>query len=80
MSNFGHSRALETPGGDLGFQGPISGSNTGRKSSFGAPMLGCFLDTFGVCFRGASWEGLWITFFFSHDFGMILGSLLGSFS
>ena len=34
MSNFGHFRALETPGGELGFHGSISGSKTGRKSTF----------------------------------------------
>ena len=31
MSNFGHFRALGTPGGDLGFQGSILGPNTGLK-------------------------------------------------
>ena len=47
MSNFGYFRALETPGGDLGFQGSI---------------LGWFWDTLGICFLGAFFEGLWITF------------------
>ena len=50
VSNVGHFRALETSGGDLGFQGSILGPKTGRKSSFGAPNVGCVLDTFGVCF------------------------------
>ena len=50
VSNFGHSRVLETPGGDLGFHGSILGPNIGRQSSFGAPILGWFLDAFGVCF------------------------------
>ena len=49
VSNFGDFRVLETPGGDLSFQGSILGPKTGRQSSLGAPILGLFLDTFGVC-------------------------------
>ena len=44
VSNVGHFRALETPGGDLGFQWSILGPSTGRKSIFGAP----FWDGFGI--------------------------------
>ena len=38
VSNFGNFRALETPGGDLGFQGSILGPKTGRTCTFWAPI------------------------------------------
>ena len=51
VSNFGHFRALETPGGDLGFQGSISGPTTGRKSTLWAPIWGGFWMLLGSVFE-----------------------------
>ena len=44
VSIVGHFRTLETPGGDLGFQGSILGPKTRRKSTFWTLL----------------WDGFWI--------------------
>ena len=66
VSNLGHFRALETPGGDLGFQGSILGPKTGRNGTCGAPFCGRPLDNvfddFGMV-RGSILES------FSSHFG-----------
>ena len=51
MSNFGNFRALGTPGGDLGFQGSILGSNTGRKSTLLTPFWDVFWTLLGSVFE-----------------------------
>ena len=76
MSNFGDFRALGTPGGDLGFQGSILGSKTGRKCTFGLQfgvVFGCFWDRFSRCFWARRLDHVF------DDFGMVPGSILGSF-
>ena len=40
-------QALETPSGDLGLQGSISGAERGRKSTFGVPFGDSFLHFVG---------------------------------
>ena len=62
MSNFGNFRALETAGGDLGFQGSILGPNTGRKSIFWTPFWDGFWILLGSIFEVLFLEDLWITF------------------
>ena len=39
VSKFGHFRALETPGGDLGFKGSILGAQPLGKAGLGVPFL-----------------------------------------
>ena len=56
VPNFGHFRALETPGGDLGFQGSILGPNTGRKFTFWAPHWGGFWVLLGYVFEVLFWK------------------------
>ena len=75
MSNFGHCRSLGTPGGDLGFQGSIFGPKTSEL--FGLQIgvvFGCFWGLFSRCFLGRPLDHVF------NDFGMVLGSMLGSFS
>ena len=62
VSHFGNFRALETPGGDLSFQGAILEPNTGRKCIFWAPNRGVFWMLLGSVFEVRFLEGLWITF------------------
>ena len=75
MSSFGHFRALETPGGDLGFQGSILEPRSTRTATLGVPFLDGFWIPLGSVFE---------VFFFGRpldhvvdDFGMILGSFGG---
>ena len=77
MSNLGHFRALETPGGKLGFQGSILGPKIGRKGSFGPPLGDVFWILLGYAFELLFWKASGSRF---DDFGMILGSCWGSFS
>ena len=76
MSNFGDFRILGTPGGDLGFQGLILGPTPGESRLFGH-HCGTFFGHFWV---------LLLRYFFGRrldhvldDFGMVPGSILGSF-
>ena len=46
----------------FGLPGVDFGAPNRAKVYFLGSKLGWFGDAFGVCFRGAFWEGLWITF------------------
>ena len=56
VSNVGHFRTLETPGGDLGFQGSILGPKTGRKSTFGVPFWDGVGTLLGSVFEVLFWK------------------------
>ena len=56
VSNVGHFRALETPGGDLGFQGSMLGPKTRRKSTFGTYVLDGFWILLGSVFEVFFWK------------------------
>ena len=77
MSNFGHFRALETPGGDLGLQGSILGPKSTRTATLGVPFLDGFWILLGYVFEVFFGRPLDHVF---DDFWMLLGSFWGSFS
>ena len=80
VPNFGHFRALETPGGDLGFQGSILGRKTGRQSSFGAPIWGGFGMLLGSVFEVFFWKASGSRFWwFWHGSGLNIGVVLATF-
>ena len=56
VSIFGGFRALETPGGDLGFQGSILGPKTERTCTFRVPVWGRFGMLLGSVFEVLFWK------------------------
>ena len=74
VSTFGHFRALETPGGDLGFQGSILEPKSTRTATLGVPFLDGFWILLGSVCEVLFGRPLDHVF---DDFGMILGSFGG---
>ena len=56
VSNSGNFRALETPGGDLGFQGSILGPFPGESLVSGHPFWHGFWIILGSVFEVLFWK------------------------